>query len=77
MCTHTSGSSTDAWRKQRVHVDVVQALRDVADPSFFVLGCRCDEMDGVSLSRLPIDDDLEVAIVGIHGICRAEIAGLR
>ena len=33
-------------------------------------------MDGVSLARLAVDDDLEIAMVGVDLIGRAQIAGL-
>lgn len=51
-----------------MHVNVIQALRNVAYPRFFVLGRRRDEVNRVSRSGLAVDKDLKVAIIGVHRI---------
>lgn len=45
-----------------MHVDVVHALRDVADPGLLVLHGRRDQVDEVAGAALRVQEDFEVAV---------------
>lgn len=53
-----------------MHVNVIQALRNVGDPRFLVLGRWCHEMDAMRGAGTPfgLDYDFKVTISRYHGI---------
>lgn len=60
-----------------MHVDVVQALRNVTDPSFLVLDGGRNQVDTVSRAGFGFHEDFKVSIASVDRFRNAERAATR